>query len=61
MADRVLVMSARPGRIVDEIKIELPHRDDPIARRQEARVGDYVATLMRRLHIGEPLAEPRVA
>jgi NitT/TauT family transport system ATP-binding protein len=61
MADRVLVMSARPGRIVDEIKVELPHRDDPIARRREARVGDYVATLMRRLHIGEPLAEPRVA
>jgi NitT/TauT family transport system ATP-binding protein len=61
MADRVLVMSARPGRIVDEIKIELPHRDDPIARRQEPRLGEYVATLMQRLHIGEPGAEQRIA
>ena len=53
MADRVLVMSPRPGRITDEIKIDMPHRDDPIARRADARLGDYVATLMSRLHIGE--------
>jgi NitT/TauT family transport system ATP-binding protein len=53
MADRVLVMSPRPGRIIDEIRIDMPHRDDPIARRADARLGDYVARLMGRLHIGE--------
>jgi NitT/TauT family transport system ATP-binding protein len=61
MADRVLVMSARPGRIIDEIRIDIPHRDDPIARRQDPRLGDYVATLMQRLHIGEAEAEQQIA
>jgi NitT/TauT family transport system ATP-binding protein len=53
MSDRVLVMSARPGRIVDEIRIDMPHRDDPIARRQDPKVGDYVAMLMSRLGIDD--------
>jgi NitT/TauT family transport system ATP-binding protein len=56
MADRVLVMSPRPGRIIDEIRIDMPHRDDPIARREDTRVGEYAATLMRCLHIGEAAA-----
>ncbi len=59
MADRVLVMSPRPGRIIDEIRIDMPHRDDPIARREDARLGAFAATLMHRLHIGEAdAAEP---
>ena len=57
LSDRVLVMSRRPGRIIDEIKIELPGRDDPIARRQDARVNQYVARLMDRLDIGQVPAE----
>jgi NitT/TauT family transport system ATP-binding protein len=56
MSDRVLVMSHRPGHIIDEIIIDLPEREDPIARRQHARVGNYVAALMDRLEIGrQPL------
>jgi NitT/TauT family transport system ATP-binding protein len=46
-------MSNRPGRIIDEMIIELPGRDDPIARRREPRVNDYVDVLMRRLGIEE--------
>jgi len=58
LSDRVLVMSRRPGRIIDEIAIELPDRDNPIARRQSPKVGDYVARLMDRLDIGyTPLNE----
>jgi NitT/TauT family transport system ATP-binding protein len=53
LSDRVLVMSRRPGRVIDEIRIELPQRDDPIARRQAPRVNDYVARLMDRLDISE--------
>jgi len=56
MADRVLVMSPRPGRIIDEITIDMPHRDDPIARRADKRLGEYAATLMHRLNIGEAAA-----
>jgi len=57
MSDRVLVMSHRPGHIIDEIAVDLPDRDDPIARRQHAKVSDYVAALMDRLEIGkQPVA-----
>ncbi len=58
LSDRVLVMSRRPGRIIDELRIDLPDRDNPIARRHHARVNEYVSRLMDRLGIGptEPAA-----
>jgi NitT/TauT family transport system ATP-binding protein len=56
LSDRVLVMSKRPGTIIDEITIELPQRDNPIARRHEPRVNNYVGVLMQRLGIDEPQA-----
>jgi NitT/TauT family transport system ATP-binding protein len=52
LSDRVLVMSRRPGRIIEEIRIELPQRDDPLARRADPKVNDYVGRLMERLDIG---------
>src|SRR5262252_407408 len=58
LSDRVLVMSRRPGRIIDEIRVELPQRDDPIARRQAPRVNEYVARLMDRLDISEAGQHP---
>jgi len=57
LSDRVLVMSRRPGRIIDEIQIELPNRDDPIGRRRDPKVNQYVARLMTRLDIGRTPAE----
>jgi NitT/TauT family transport system ATP-binding protein len=61
LSDRVLVMSRRPGHIIDEMIVDLPGRDDPIARRQEPRVGDYVARLMDRLDIGHGMVEAPLA
>ena len=58
LSDRVLVMSGRPGRIIDEIAVDLPGREDPIARRRELRVNDYVARLMDRLDIAHASIEP---
>jgi NitT/TauT family transport system ATP-binding protein len=62
LSDRVLVMSARPGRIIDEIAVEIGERDNPIARRSDPKVAPYVAQLMDRLGIGrtgdEPAREP---
>jgi NitT/TauT family transport system ATP-binding protein len=52
LSDRVLVMSQRPGRIIDEIEIDLPQRENPIARRHDAKTHTYVAHLMDRLEIG---------
>jgi NitT/TauT family transport system ATP-binding protein len=52
LSDRVLVMSRRPGKIIDEIAIDIPGRDDPLTRRHDARIGGYVNRLMDRLGIG---------
>jgi NitT/TauT family transport system ATP-binding protein len=46
LSDRILVMSERPGTIVEEIVIDIPDRDNPMQRRKHARVGDYVSRLM---------------
>ena len=54
LSDRVLVMSRRPGTIIEEITVDIPHRDNPMLRRRHPQVGVYVARLMELLHIGEP-------
>ena len=53
LSDRVLVMSPRPGHIIEEIDIDLPDRDQPMVRRQHARVGEFVPHLMSLLRVGE--------
>lgn len=55
MADRILVMSERPGRIVEEIVLDLPDRREPAARRAAPRVREYVEHLFDALHLGERL------
>src|SRR6202035_1264402 len=59
LSDRVLVMSRRPGTIIDEIVIDMPDRDNPIARRRNPKVNDYVARLMDRLDIAHASLEPQ--
>ena len=54
LSDRVLVMSRRPGRIIDELTIDIPSRDDPLTRRSHPKVHDFVGRLMQRLDIGAP-------
>ena len=51
LSDRILVMSDRPGTIVEEIAIDLPARDDPLTRRAMPEITPYVARLMSLLHI----------
>jgi NitT/TauT family transport system ATP-binding protein len=51
MADRILVMSDRPGRIVEEIDVGLPDRDNPIGRIATQRASEIVAHLFHSLHI----------
>jgi len=53
LSDRVLVMSQRPGRIIDEIDVDIPDRDNPMERRKDPKIGNYVAQLMSLLHVGE--------
>lgn len=54
LSDRVLVMSRRPGKIIDEVIIDIPDREDPFTRRRDPHVEDYVSRLMDRLDIGHP-------
>ncbi|MEM9049544.1 MAG: ABC transporter ATP-binding protein [Pseudomonadota bacterium] len=53
MSDRILVLSERPGRIIAEIRIALPHRDQPIKRRVMPEVSAYAAELFRHLRLEE--------
>jgi len=42
MADRILVLSERPGRVVAEIVVDLPDRGNPTARRQNPDITKYI-------------------
>jgi NitT/TauT family transport system ATP-binding protein len=53
LSDRVLVMSRRPGKIIDEMKIDIPNRDQPLERRKDSKIGGYIARLMEKLDIGQ--------
>jgi NitT/TauT family transport system ATP-binding protein len=56
MSDRILVMSERPGRIVEEIRLDLPDRDNPLARISSPRAREYVDHLLSSLHLAEKAA-----
>src|SRR6185437_828906 len=56
LSDRILVMSQRPGRIIEEITVEIGDRDDPMKRRQAPAVGNYVVKLMNLLQIDQAAA-----
>ena len=53
MSDRIFVMSERPGRIVAEIEVDLPQRDQPIKRRRMPEVSDYADQLFKHLNLEE--------
>ena len=62
LSDRIFVMSQRPGTIVKEIKVDLPDRDNPMARRRDMQkeLSLYVAQLMELLQIGDIMEEVEV-
>jgi NitT/TauT family transport system ATP-binding protein len=53
MSDRILVMSERPGRIVEELEVGLPDRDDPLARQSLPRAGELMRHLLHALHLDD--------
>jgi len=46
LSDRILVMSERPGTIIEQITVDIPNRDNPMQRRKHARAGPLVGQLM---------------
>lgn len=53
LSDRILVMSARPGAIIEEIEVSLPLRENPLERRKLPEIGPLVGRLMTLLKVGE--------
>ena len=51
LSDRILVMSERPGTIIEEIRVEIPDRANPMQRRKHTAVGDYISRLMELLRL----------
>jgi NitT/TauT family transport system ATP-binding protein len=45
LSDRVLVMSARPGRVLHDVRIDLPRPRQPDEIKRDPRYGEYVAEL----------------
>lgn len=45
LSDRVLVMSERPGRVIEELRIDLTRPRDPRATKQDPAFGAYVVRL----------------
>jgi NitT/TauT family transport system ATP-binding protein len=46
LSDRILVMSERPGTIIEQITVDIPGRDNPMQRRKHDKVGPLVGRLM---------------
>ncbi|TAL78708.1 MAG: ABC transporter ATP-binding protein [Burkholderiaceae bacterium] len=53
LSDRLLVMSERPGTIIEEIVIDLPLRENPLERRKLPEIGPLQGRLMDLLRIGK--------
>lgn len=56
LSDRILVMSERPGTIIEEMIVDLPERSKPMQRRQHPEVGQYIGKLMSLLKLNEETA-----
>jgi NitT/TauT family transport system ATP-binding protein len=57
LSDRLLVMSERPGTVIEEIQVNLPYRDNPLERRKLAEIGPLQGRLMDLLKVGKETAE----
>jgi NitT/TauT family transport system ATP-binding protein len=56
MADRIIVLSDRPGTVVEQIKVDIPDRHNPIARRAHPRAGEYIGRLFELMRLEERTA-----
>jgi NitT/TauT family transport system ATP-binding protein len=52
LSDRVLVMSGRPGRVLDDIVIDIPRPRDPRGTKQSPEFGAHVARLEQLMGVG---------
>lgn len=53
MSDRIIVLSERPGTIVAELRVDLPHRESPLKRRVMPEVSKIAAEIFHHLKLEE--------
>jgi NitT/TauT family transport system ATP-binding protein len=51
LSDRVIVMSERPGRVLHDVKIDLPRPRRPDTTRSDPRYSEYVAGLSKTMGV----------
>ena len=51
LSDRILVMSERPGTLIEEIRVDIPDRANPLQRRKHPILAEYVSRLMELLKL----------
>ena len=51
MSDRIIVLSERPGMVLEEIPVHLPDRGNPTARRQNPAINEYIGHLFSLLRL----------
>ncbi|WP_407674358.1 ABC transporter ATP-binding protein [Paraburkholderia saeva] len=51
LSDRVLVMSERPGRVLHDVKIELPRPRQPDEVKADPKYGEYVSELSKMMGV----------
>ncbi len=51
LSDRVLVMSERPGRVLHDVKIDLPRPRQPDEVKADPKYGEYVSELSRMMGV----------
>jgi len=52
LSDRVLVMSGRPGRVLEDIVVDIPRPRDPRSTKQSPEFGAHVARLEQLMGVG---------
>ena len=52
----IVVLSERPGSLLEDIVVDIPGRSDPLARRLHPRANDYVKHLFDLMKLDERMA-----
>ncbi|CAM5183057.1 NitT/TauT family transport system ATP-binding protein OS=Castellaniella defragrans OX=75697 GN=HNR28_000909 PE=4 SV=1 [Castellaniella defragrans] len=59
LCDRIIILSARPGRVRAQVEVDIPRPRDPVTVRFQPRFQDLFASVWDEIHPGAPSREER--